>query len=70
MSDDFKFDAAMMGRLAKAVNFVCGTSHPASVALAKAVETGSDKDVKAARAQFLKLKPGERRAAMSMLDGG
>ena len=68
MSDDIKFDPAMMGRLAQALSFICGAEHPATVALKKAAETGADKDVKAARAQFLKIKPDERRAALAMLD--
>jgi hypothetical protein len=68
VSDDIKFDAAMMGRLGEALSFICGADHPATVALKKAAETGADKDVKAARAQFLKIKPNERRAALAMLD--
>ena len=68
MSDDIKFDAAMMGRLGQDLSFICGAEHPATVALKKAAETGADKDVKAARAQFLKIKPNERRAALAMLD--
>ena len=68
MSDEFKFDAAMMGRLGHALLFICGAEHPATVALKKAAETGADKDVKAARSQFLKIKPNERRAALAMID--
>ncbi len=56
-----------MGKLAKALNFICGADHPAIGALKKASETGTDKDIKAARAQFLKLKSSERNAAMTML---
>ena len=66
--DDFKFDAAMMGRLAGALSFVVGADHPATKALKAAAETGSDKDIKAARTQFLRLKPGDRRAALTMLN--
>jgi hypothetical protein len=69
VSDDVKLDPAMMRRLGQALSFICGADHPATVALKKAAETGADKDVKAARAQFLKIKPNERRAAMAMLDG-
>jgi uncharacterized membrane protein len=68
VSGDLKFDAAMMGRLAQALAFICGREHPATVALKKAAETGAEKDAKAARSQFLKLKPNERRAALAMLD--
>ena len=66
--DDTKIDAAMMGRLAGALTFVCGANHAATIALKKASETGADKDVKAARSQFLKLKYGDRQAALTMLN--
>jgi hypothetical protein len=66
--DDFKFDAAMMGRLAGALSFVVGADHAATKALKAAAATGTDKDIKAARTQFLKLKPGDRRAALTMLN--
>ena len=66
--DDFKFDAAMMGRLAGALTFVIGADHAATKALKTAAETGTDKDIKAARTQFLRLKPGDRRAALTMLN--
>ena len=56
-----------MGRLAKALTFVCGADHPTTVALKTAAETGSDRDIKAARSLFLKLKSSERRAALAML---
>lgn len=56
-----------MGRLAKALSFIVGADNPTSIALAKAAETGTERDIKAARTLFLRLKPGDRRAAMSML---
>ncbi len=61
-------DREAMGRLAKALSFICSPDHPTTVALRTASETGADKDIKAARALFLKLKPSDRRAALSMLD--
>ena len=66
--DETKIDRATMGRLAKSVAFVCGQDHPAAAALATAAETGLDKDIKQARTLFLRLKPGDRRAAFSMLE--
>ena len=66
--DDAAIDVKVMGRLAKALAFVCGPEHAATVALRTAAETGAPADVKKARAQFLKLKPAERRAALGMLD--
>ncbi|HAH64595.1 MAG TPA: hypothetical protein DCL72_03755 [Rhizobiales bacterium] len=67
--DETKIDRAAMGRLAKALVFVCGPDHPTTVALRAAAESGSDRDIKNARALFLRLKPGDRRAALAMLDG-
>lgn len=66
--DETKIDRAAMGRLGKALGFICGADHPTTLALQKAAETGSDKDIKAARGAFLKLKPAERKAALAMLD--
>jgi hypothetical protein len=67
--DEAKIDRAAMGRLAKALVFVCGPDHPTTVALRAAAESGSERDIKNARALFLRLKPGDRRAALAMLDG-
>ena len=65
--DETMIDRAAMGRLAKALAFICGASHPTTAALAKAAETGAEKDIKAARVLFLKLKAGDRRSALAML---
>lgn len=65
--DETKIDAAMMGRLAKALEFICGLEHPVVKALRLASTSGSDRDVKAARSQFLKLKSGDRQAALTMV---
>ncbi len=66
--DEIPIDPAMMGKLAHAVGFICGADHPATVALRKAADSGVDKDIKAARKAFLKLKLGERRGALTMLE--
>ena len=66
--EEATIDRATMGRLAKALIFVCGPDHPTSVALNAAAESGSGRDIKNARTLFLRLKPGERRAALAMLD--
>jgi hypothetical protein len=60
-------DQAAMGRLAKALVFICGPDHPTTVALQAAARTGSERDIKNARTLFLRLKPGERRAALAMI---
>jgi len=36
--------------------------------IADAAESGTERDIKAARSLFLKLKPGDRRAALTMID--
>ena len=65
--DEKTIDRDAMGKLAGALGFLLGAAHPAIAALKKAAETGTDKDIKAARTQFLKLKSSERQAAMTML---
>lgn len=64
---DPKFDAEAMGKLAKALNFICGPDHPTAIALQAASESGTEKDAKKARTLFLRLKPGERTAALTMI---
>ena len=65
--DETKIDRAAMGRLAKALAFIVGAKHPCTLAMQTASDSGTDKDAKAARAAFLKLKPGDRRGALDML---
>lgn len=67
--EETKIDPAAMGRLAKALAFICGPDHPTTLALKAAAESGSEQDIKKARMLFLKLKPGDRRAALNMLGG-
>ena len=66
--NETSIDRAAMGRLAKALTFICGADHPTTVALNLAAESGSDSDIKKARAVFLKLKSGDRNAALAMID--
>jgi hypothetical protein len=65
--DDAGIDPAAMGRLAKAMAFICGPDHPTTVALETAAESGSARDIKSARTLFLRLKPSDRKAALAML---
>ena len=66
--DESTIDRAAMGRLAKALEFICGKDHPTTVALRAAAESGCARDIKAARdALFLKLKQSDRRSALAML---
>ena len=67
--DGLKIDQGSMAQLAKTLTFICGADNPCVVALKKAAETGAAADVKRARALFLKLKSGDRQAAMTMLKG-
>ncbi len=66
--DETTIDRAALGRLAKALAFICGADHSTTVALREAAENGSERDIKKARALFLKLKPGDRKAALAMID--
>ena len=66
--DETKIDRAAMGRLARALAFIRGAEDATALALRTAAESGSDSDIRKARALFLKLKPGDRRAALTMLD--
>lgn len=65
--DEAKIDRDAMGRLAKALAFICGPDHPTTVALKAAAESGAERDIAKARKAFLALKPGDRRAALEML---
>jgi hypothetical protein len=65
--DESTIDRAAMGRLAKALVFICGADHPTTVALQAAAESGSARDIKNARVLFLRLKSGDRRAALAMI---
>ena len=67
--DDLKIDREAMGRLAKALGFICGADHPTTMALKAASDSGTDQDIKRARAAFMKLKSSERNAALAMLKG-
>jgi hypothetical protein len=44
--DETTIDRDAMGRLAKALVFICGADHPTTVALKVATETGSARDIK------------------------
>lgn len=64
---DTKIDRDTMGRLAKALAFVLKPDDPTVLALKAAAENGTEQDIKKARTLFLKLKPGDRGAALAML---
>jgi hypothetical protein len=53
-----------MGRLAKALAFICGADHPTTVALKAAAESGAERHQDML---FLRLKQTDRRAALAML---
>jgi hypothetical protein len=65
--EEIKIDHAAMGRLAKALAFICGPDHLTTMAAKAATESGTDQDIKKARTLFLRLKPGDRQAALAML---
>jgi hypothetical protein len=60
-------DRDAMGRLAKALSFICGAEHATTLALKAAAETGTERDIKQARTLFLRLKSTERKAAFAMI---
>jgi hypothetical protein len=65
--DETTIDRDAMGRLAKALAFICGPDHPTTVALSAAAASGAERDIKAARTLFLRLKSSDRKAALTML---
>jgi hypothetical protein len=65
--DETTIDREAMGQLANALAFICGENHPTVAAMKKAVASGTERDTKNARTQFLKLKASDRRAALAML---
>ena len=65
--EETKIDRETMGRLAKALAFICKPDDPAVMALKLAAESGAEKDIKQARTLFLRLKSSDRQAALSML---
>jgi hypothetical protein len=65
--DDTNIDRETMGRLAKALAFIGSPQDPVVLALRRAEETGSSRDIKHARTLFMKLKPAERRSALATL---
>jgi hypothetical protein len=65
--DDTNIDRETMGRLAKALAFIGSPQDPIVLALKRAEETGSSKDIKNARTLFMKLRPAERRSALAAL---
>ena len=66
--DETTIDREAMGRLAKALAFICGPDHPTTIALKAAAESGAERDIKNARTLFLRLKPSDRRAALAMIN--
>ena len=66
--DELTIGPASLGRLAKALAFILGADHPTTIALKTAVETQSERDIKKARMLFLQLRPGDRKAALAMIE--
>jgi hypothetical protein len=66
--DETMIDRAALGRLAKALAFICGADHSTTVALREAAENGSEREITKARALFLRLKPGDRKSALAMIE--
>ncbi len=65
--DETGIDRETMGRLAKVLAFIGSPDDAVVKALRQAAESGAERDIKQARALFLKLKPADRRAALASL---
>jgi hypothetical protein len=65
--EETTIDRATMVRLGKALVFICGPAHPTTLALQAAAASGAERDIKKARSLFMKLKPGDRKAALVMI---
>ena len=65
--DETMIDREALGRLAKALVFICGADHSTTIALQSSAESGSEQDIKKSRALFVKLKSGDRNAALAMI---
>ena len=65
--EDPSINRETMGRLARALAFIGNPDDAVVTALKRAEETGAEKDIKLARALFMKLKPGDRRSALATL---
>lgn len=66
--DETTIDREAMGRLAKALVFICGADHATTIALKAAAESGTERDIKNARTLFLRLMASDRRAALAMIE--
>lgn len=64
---EIPLDASAMGKLAKALTFICGADHPTTIAVKAAADSGAASDIKRARTAFLKLKSTDRMAALAMM---
>ncbi len=66
--EETAIDRVAMGRLAKALIFIRGADDPTVAAMKLASESGLERDIKKARSLFLQLKPGDRKAALNMIE--
>lgn len=57
-----------MARLARALALICGTHHPTTVGLKAAGGSGAERDIKNARALFLRLKRSVPAGSVAMLN--
>lgn len=67
--DDTGIDRDIMARLARSLSFIKSPDDPVVIALKQAAESGTERDIKRARALFLKLKPADRRSALAAVSG-
>lgn len=65
--DETAIDRETMGRLASTLAFLRGPEDKVVVALRLAAASGTARDIKAARAAFVKLKGTDRQSALATL---
>ena len=65
--DETNISRETMGRLARTLAFIGSPDDAVVLALRRAEETGAERDVKQARALFMRLKPADRRSALATL---
>jgi hypothetical protein len=65
--DETGIDRDTMARLARSLSFIKNPDDPVVTALKQAAESGTERDIKRARALFLKLKSADRRSALAAI---
>ena len=65
--EEIGIDRDTMARLARSLSFIKNPDDPVVTAMKQAAESGTKRDIKRARALFLKLKSADRRSALASI---